>query len=279
LDLQRKPPCIIFVLQLLVRAVLTLYDSAFAFVVALAYAIVDLDSVLNIQSSFPLSGIYLQATGSQAGAVGLTCVIFLAYFAALPDTFIASGRTFWALSRDKAVPFSGFFSKVSKGWDNPIRANVLCAVFTMCVGCIYVGNTTAFNAFCGSFVVMTTISYGIAIAAHMSTCRKSVLPGPFHLGRWGWAINGISILYIVFSDIIFCFPPMKPVGAANMNYVSVILGGFFTFVTLWWLLRARQNYEGPVSLFSIRLSKGREVIQMHTLILSTPFRNTSPRSL
>jgi choline transport protein len=229
---------------------LTFSTSAFAFVVAVAYAITDLESVLSIQSSFPLTGIYLQATGSQAGAVGLTCVIFLAYFAALPDTFIASGRTFWALSRDKAVPFSDFFAKVSHRWDNPIRANVLCAIVTTCVGCIYVGNTTAFNAFVGSFVVMTTISYGIAIAAHMCTRRRSVLPGPFHLGRWGWFINGVSILYIVFSDIVFCFPPVQPVTAANMNYVSVILGGFFTFVTLWWLLRARRDYEGPVSILS-----------------------------
>lgn len=237
----------------LVTCTQTISSSAFAFVVALAYAISDLNSVLSIQSSFPLTGIYLQATGSQAGAVGLTCVIFLAYFAALPDTFIAAGRTFWALSRDNATPFSTYFSKVSKRWDNPIRANVLCAAVTTCVGCIYVGNTTAFNAFVSSFVVLTTISYGIAIAAHMATGRKSVLPGPFHLGRWGWAINTLSILYILFSDIVFCFPFVQPVDAANMNYVSVIVGGFTVFVTLWWLLRARGNYEGPVSfVFLVR---------------------------
>jgi amino acid transporter len=227
------------------------YFSAFAFVVALAYSIADLDGVLSIQSSFPLTGIYLQATGSQAGAVGLTCVIFLAYFVALPDTYIASGRMFWALARDRATPFCGYFAKVSERWDNPVRANVLCAIVTTCVGCIYVGNTTAFNAFVGSFVVLTTISYGIAIASHMAAGRKSILPGPFHLGRWGWLINTSSILYIVFSDIVFCFPFVQPVSVANMNYVSVIIGGFTAFVTLWWLFRARSNYEGPVSnLFS-----------------------------
>jgi amino acid transporter len=232
-----------------------LSTRAFAFVIALAYAISDLNSVLSIQSSFPITGIYLQATGSSAGAVGLTCIIFLAYLSAVPDTYIASGRTFWALSRDKATPFSNYFAKVSPRWDNPMRANVLCAVVTTCVGCIYVGNTTAFNAFVGSFVVLTTISYGIPIAAHLLTRRKSVLPGPFHLGRWGWPINVLSLLYIIFSDILFCFPFVQPVTAANMNYVCVIVGGFLTFVTCWWLFRARNDYEGPVS--EERLNAGR----------------------
>ncbi|KAL1962123.1 hypothetical protein VTN77DRAFT_590 [Rasamsonia byssochlamydoides] len=86
------------------------------------------------------------------------------------------------------------------------------------VGCIYVGNMTAFNALMGAFVVLMTISYAIAIAAHMVIGRKSDLPGPFHLGRWGWLMN---VLY------------------------WVIVGGFTIFVRLWWLLRLHQNYEGP----------------------------------
>ncbi len=215
--------------------------------IAISYAISDLDNVLSLTSNFPLTQIYFQATNSTAGAIGLTVVIFLAYFSALPDTFIASGRTFWALSRDGATPFSKFFSRVSPTWENPVRANVLCAAFTTCIGCIYVGSTTAFNAFVGSFVVLTTISYGIAIAAHMSTGRKTVIAGPFHLGKFGWTINIISVLYIVMSDILFCFPFVQPVTAKNMNYVCVIVGGFTVFVTLWWLASARKNYEGPVS--------------------------------
>ena len=220
--------------------------SAFAFVIAISYAIYDLDTVLAVSSNFPLTEIYAQATGSTAGAVGLTVVIFLAYFSALPDTFIASGRTFWALSRDGATPFHTFFSRISPTWDNPVRANIFCACFTTCIGCIYVGSTTAFNAFVGSFVVLTTVSYGISIAAHMSTRRKSVIPGPFHLGKFGWAINIISLLYIIMSDILFCFPFVKPVTAQNMNYVCVIVGGFSTFITFWWFVSARKNYEGPV---------------------------------
>ncbi|KKA20291.1 Choline transport protein [Rasamsonia emersonii CBS 393.64] len=226
--------------------VMGLLNGAPSPMIALSYAIADLNSILSIQSSFPLIAIYLQATGSNAGAIGLTFIVFLAYFVALPDNFIASGRTFWALSRDNATPFSSYFAHVSKRWQNPVRANMFCALVTTAVGCIYVGNTTAFNAFVGSFVVLTTISYGITIAAHLATGWKFVLPGPFHLGRWGWGINLLALGYIVVSDVIFCFPFVQPVDAANMNYVSVIVGGFTTFVTVWWFLRARQNYEGPI---------------------------------
>jgi len=221
------------------------FITAFCYVIALSYAISDLDSILTISSSFPLTGIYLQATGSAAGAVGLTAVIFLSYFAALPDTFIASGRTFWALARDNATPFSTYFAHISPKWDNPIRANVLCASFTTVIGCIYVGNTTAFNAFVGSFVVLTTISYGISIAAHCATRRKSVIFGPFRLGKFGWFINIVSLLYILVSDILFCFPFVYPVTAQNMNYVSVIAGGFFVLITAWWFYHGTEKYEGP----------------------------------
>lgn len=214
---------------------------------AISYAISDLDSVLSITSNFPLTEIYAQATGGTAGAIGLTAVVFLAYFAALPDTFIASGRTFWALSRDKATPFHEFFAHVSERWDNPVRANVLCGIVTTAVGCIYVGNTTAFNAFVGSFVVLGTVSYAIPIVAHMLTKRNSVIFGPFKLGKFGWFINLISVGYILVSDILFCFPFTLPVDAANMNYVCIILGGFTTFVTIWWFYHATKNYEGPVS--------------------------------
>ena len=83
----------------------------------------------------------------------------------------------------------------------------------------------------------------------MSTGRKTVIAGPFHLGRFGWTINIISIFYIIMSDILFCFPFVQPVTAQNMNYVCVIVGGFTVLVTLWWLVSARKNYEGPVSSF------------------------------
>ncbi|KAF7122790.1 hypothetical protein CNMCM5793_000900 [Aspergillus hiratsukae] len=221
------------------------FATAFAYMIALSYAISDLNTILSIQSNFPITAIYQQATGSTAGAIGLTFVIFLAYFTALPDTIIASGRMFWALARDNATPFSSYFAHVSKRWGSPIRANILCSVVTTAIGCIYVGNTTAFNAFVGSFVVLTTISYGIAIGAHMSTGRKSVLPGPFHLGRFGWIINILSLAYIVGSNVMFCFPFVQPVTQANMNYVSVIVVGFFTFIILWWVFRAKRDYEGP----------------------------------
>jgi choline transport protein len=244
---------------------------AFAYVVAISYAISDLDSVLSISSSFPLTGIYMQATGSTAGAIGLTAVVFLAYFAALPDTFIASGRTFWALSRDKATPFSKYFAHVSERWDNPVRANLLCACVTTAVGCIYVGNTTAFNAFVGSFVVLGTVSYAIPIIAHMMTRRKSVIFGPFRLGRYGWFINFTSLVYIIVSDVLFCFPFALPVDAANMNYVSVILISFTTFITTWWFWHAAKNYEGPVSLFCAKWKSDRQ--------LTCVQRNIFPRSL
>lgn len=39
-----------------------------------------------------------------------------------------------------------------------------------------------------------------------------------------------------------------PVEAANMNYTSLIVGGLVIFITVWWFIHGRGNYQGPVSL-------------------------------
>ena len=49
------------------------------------------------------------------------------------------------------------------------------------------------------------MSYALAIGPHLLTGRKNVPQGPFWLGSAGYAINAISVLLIIFFDIMFCF--------------------------------------------------------------------------
>jgi choline transport protein len=191
-------------------------------------------------------GIYQQATGSAGGAFGLTFIIFLPMCCCLIGCFITNGRTLWTLARDDATPCSGYLGKISPRWKNPFNATVLCGVLTSLLGIIYVGSTTAFNAIVGSFVLLSTISYLGAILPHLLSGRKNVTPGPFWMGKIGFFINGVSVLYIMASVVIFSFPFVKPVSAQNMNYVCVIVGGLTIFTTVWWLIHGRKTYVGPV---------------------------------
>lgn len=199
-----------------------------------------------------MAEIYLQATGSTAGAVGLIAILFLATFPTLIGTFTTGGRMWWSLARDNATPFGKFFSHVDTKHNNPIRATMGMSVIVTCLGCIYVGSTTAFQALISSFIVLSSLSYAGAILPHVLTGRKNIVPGTFHLGRIpGFIINIVSLIYIAVTVVFFCFPFVLPATAQNMNYTSVITVGLMTLVGLWWMLHARKSYEGPKYIMEV----------------------------
>lgn len=223
------------------------FVTAFAYLIALFYSINDMEAVLNSTNNFPTAEIYFQATGSNKGAIGLTAVLFLATFPTLVGTLTTGGRTFWALSRDDAAPFSNYFRKVSPTFNSPLRATVAVSCVTSCLGCIYVGSTTAFSALITSYIVLSTLSYACAILPHILTARKTIVPGPFHLGKWGWPINIASMIYIAVTVVLFCFPFVMPESPKNMNYTIVISGGLIVFISIWWFIRGKNEgvYKGP----------------------------------
>lgn len=220
------------------------------------YSIQDLDAILNSVIAFPLAEIYRQATGSRGGALGLLIVAFLPTVITCIGCFITAGRTLWTLARDNATPFATWIGKVDKKMHNPFNATLVCGVLITVLACIYVGSTTAFNAFVGSYVQLSTLSYLAAILPHLLSGRSSVQPGYFWMkGPIGFIVNALSCIYIMAFIVIFCFPYALPTDAQSMNYTSLITGGLTLFVVAWWFVR-RKDYIGPrvVALDSVKLA-------------------------
>ena len=164
--------------------------------------------------------------------------------------YITSGRMLWTLARDRAVPFSKTLSRVSPTFGNPFNATLVCVVISTILNCIYIGSSTAFSAFVGSFVILSTCSYLTAILPHLITNRKHVVPGPFYMKGWkGMVVHGVAAGYIIVFVVIFCFPFTMPVTAADMNYACLVTGGLSIFVGIWWVIktvfRVEGGYEGP----------------------------------
>ena len=65
------------------------------------------------------------------------------------------------------------------------------------------------------------------------------------MGKAGFAINGIAVLFIILFNIMYCFPYALPTTTASMNYNSVILVGVFALTGFWWLVHGMRKYEGP----------------------------------
>ncbi|CAI7565230.1 unnamed protein product [Penicillium bialowiezense] len=220
------------------------FVTGICYMVAIFYAINDVDALANT-TLFPLAEIYQQATNSRGGALGLLIVAFLPTLITASGCYITAGRTLWTISRDNATPFSGWMGKIHPRFHNPFNATLVCGFCITILACIYLGSTTAFSAFVGCFVQLSSLSYFMAIFPHVLTRRSSFVPGWFFMNNTvGYIVNSLSCVYIIAFAIIFCFPYALPTDAGSMNYASLMTGGLSIFVTIWWFIH-QGSYEGP----------------------------------
>ncbi|KAI1378604.1 amino acid transporter [Hypoxylon crocopeplum] len=218
---------------------------AFVFAIAIGYAITDLSALQGGINTYPLAVIYQQATGSPGATFGLLFVLFLSSMCCCIGTVLTNSRTYWALARDNAVPFSGIFGRVNEELSCPVYATLFVSVIATGLGAIPLGSSSAFLALTGSFIVLTSVSYIIPFTANMITGRKYFPAGPFHLGKFGYGINLMAVLLTTMFDIFFCFPYEIPTTVEAMNYNSVIVVGTVALSALWWILHGTRHYPGP----------------------------------
>lgn len=170
----------------------------------------------------------------------------------------------WTLGRDNATPCSSWIGRVHASQQNPFNATLVCAVVNSLLGAIYVGNSTAFAAFVGSFIVMSSCSYLAFILPNILTRRRHVIRGPFTMpAPIFYTVAVLACGYMAVWIVIYCFPAAVPFDATTMNYSCVIVGGLTLFQGVWYLIIRKRGYEGPrvmVEEVERRLAGGEAVI-------------------
>ena len=135
--------------------------------------------------------------------IGMFCAISIS---------CAASRATWAFARDKAIPFYAHFSPISPHLtDVPVNALLLSTTVQVLLGLIYLGSSTAFNAFVGVAVMCLGASYALPVAISLVGGRKEVADAPFGLGRAGVIVNAIAVLWVVFAIVLFSMPAIVPV--------------------------------------------------------------------
>lgn len=61
------------------------------------------------------------------------------------------------------------------------------------------------------------------------------VPGPFYLGKIGYAINVYAIIWTLFETGILIMPQLYPVDANTMNYAGPIMGGVVLVSGIWYM--------------------------------------------
>lgn len=98
----------------------------------------------------------------------------------------------------------------------------------------------------GAAIIFLQTSCIIPQAILLYRGRDKVLPVRyFSLGKFGSAINATAVIWVVFLDIIYCFPTFMPVTKVNMNYVSVVVTGLVSFVIGLWFSSKKGKFTGP----------------------------------
>ena len=240
------------------------FTTAFCYVITIFYSVNDVDSLFDNPWPFPLAELYRQATDSRAGSLGLLIVILLPTFCTNIGCYITTGRMLWTLGRDGATPFSAWVGHVDKSWGNPFNATLVCAVLNTILGLVYIGSSTAFSAFVGSFIVLASLSYLAFIVPNIFSRRRNVVKGPFTMpAPLYYTVATIASCYMSVWIVIYCFPFAVPFDPTTMNYTSVMTGGCTILLGGWYLWIRNKGYVGPQAVVEAtekKLAAGEDVV-------------------
>ncbi|KAF2100149.1 amino acid transporter [Rhizodiscina lignyota] len=220
---------------------------ALVYIIVILYAITDLDAVLNSPAG-AIAELYFQATRNKNAANAMLAAIPIIAGFNMIGMYTSLSRLIWAFARDNGLPFSRFISHISPWNSTPNRAVLLAFLCTCILGCINLGNTTAFNSLLSLSTIAIYFSYGFPIALFF-TRRFSKNPpvlGPWNLGRWGPAVNVVAILFGTFLTIFLPFPPISPITAQNFNWSGPMLAGVMILAIIDYFVEARHRFTGPL---------------------------------
>lgn len=178
----------------------------FVYLISLALCSVDIDTYVDDPLGQPLGVLFGAVLGVRAG-VALLAINFLCQFAcgvafvsptfpgptehaadassAGRGQFVAASRIFFAYSRDRALPFSEWLSKVSPRTQTPNNASLAVFVISAAFGAISIGSDTAFQAFFSGSTLAGQISYILPVLGRcLYEDNPDYRPGPYNLGRW-----------------------------------------------------------------------------------------------
>ncbi|KAH2704851.1 hypothetical protein KXV24_003175 [Aspergillus fumigatus] len=198
------------------------------YLIPILFVLPTVKDLLSVASGQPIGLIFKTATGSAGGGFGLLFLILgIAMFAGI-GSLTAASRCTYAFARDGAIPGFRIWRKVNKRLDVPVYAVLLSAAVDCLLGLIYFGSTAAFNSFTGVATICLSTSYGLPILISMVRGRRDLKESTFSLGAFGYAINAVTVCWIVLAVVLFCMPVSLPVTASSMNYASVVFAGFAT---------------------------------------------------
>ena len=223
----------------IVMAVVVSSGVGYLLLIALTLAIADIPSVVHARDAAgndvpAVIAILSRALGERAGTLTAALAAVAMWFCGLSAVTWTS-RVIYAFARDGGMPGSMVLKRVSATHMTPAPA-------------IWLSIAVAFAATisAGTYAVVTSISviglYIAYIAPVYLAWRARGSPaepprGPWHLGRFGAAINLVAMIWVAFITIILAIPDHMRAGKT--------VAGVGVALTAWYVVAERRRFRGP----------------------------------
>jgi len=219
------------------------YVAGFLFNIVLCYCMGDPIADLGSPIVQPVAQIFYNSLGKAGGIFYTVCGFIIIKFVCF-TAMQALGRTVFAFSRDRLLPFSSVWTKI-----NPMTGTPLYAVWISVFWCIVINLIGL-----GSYAAISGVFNICAIALDWSYCIPIIcklmfgkfVPGPWHMGKASFYVNVWACLWTLFVSIIFILPTAMPVTAKTMNYAAVFLVFILASALIYWVIRGKRFYTGPL---------------------------------
>ncbi|TKA69822.1 hypothetical protein B0A55_07506 [Friedmanniomyces simplex] len=224
-------------------AMLFTYVAGWLFNIVLCFVMGDIADVLASPMQQPVAQIFYNVLGKAGGIVFTVCAFIIIKFVTF-TAMQALARTVFAFSRDQLVPFSSVWTKILPLTGTPILAVWISVFWCIAINLIGLGSYTAIAGVFNVCAIALDWSYCIPIVCKLAFGKFE--RGPWHLGKFSPFINAWACIWTLFVSIIFVMPTALPVSAESMNYAIVYLGAILFFSSVYWVIRGRKFYTGPL---------------------------------
>ncbi|CAG8956651.1 hypothetical protein HYFRA_00011962 [Hymenoscyphus fraxineus] len=236
---------------------------------ATIYCAGDLEKAADSPTGYPFIAIFATGVRSVAGATVMVSITVIMAWSNAIGCLASASRMMWSFARDNGLPFAPQLSKVQTRSALPMSAITVVTVGAMLLGLINIGSTSVFNDVISLALEGLFSSYLIALVlllyrriqgdiieetdspdipqGEALQSEKQLRWGPWRVkGIFGTVVNFIGCVYLLIM-IFFCFwPATLPVTAINMNYSSLIWGTVVIGSLLYYAIKARKIYTGPI---------------------------------
>ncbi|KAF2178040.1 amino acid transporter [Zopfia rhizophila CBS 207.26] len=251
--------------QALIYSLLINGILGWAMVIAMIFCMGDPNEALNAQATVihPFLHIFHQAVKSTTGAALMASIVVVLGAASTVGCYASASRMLWSFSRDKGPPLSGIVVKLAPSTSIPIYAVFVTLIISMLLSLITLGSSVAFTQigslstaglYASYLLVCSLLLWRRVTGSIKPASNETSVVGPDNLywGPWrlseplGTLSNGFACVYLLLLWFWCFWPPASSVRPETMNFSSLVFGSVVLFSILWYVVRARHTFRGPL---------------------------------